>query len=183
MASLFDRLARPIQTSPQNTWFTGLAMGARVATGRGECPVEALRIGESVLTRDSGLQRIIAINHELCETRTTRAVLIRKGALGHDLPERDMTVSATHRVLVVSGQMRLFFDVDEAFVAAGDLVGRHGVEWTDAPAAGWLSISLASHEIILTEGTWSETEPLRLAGGQPVTGRRVLKRFEAQLLS
>ena len=76
--------------------------GTTIWTPRGEVPVEHLKVGDLVVTRDSGLQRIrwIGMRHlgpaELAANPRLRPVLISAGALGND---RDLVVSPQHGML------------------------------------------------------------------------------------
>ncbi|TDL83636.1 hypothetical protein E2L08_03030 [Palleronia sediminis] len=181
-ATLAARLAAILPPAPRGQRASGISADAMVATGLGEIAARYLRAGDTVFTRDHGLRTIHAISHELPETRSARAVRIAAGALGPDLPMRDMVVAETHKVLVTSDRMMLVLGTAEAFAQAGDLVGRPGIGWADAPRRGWVSILLDSHELALVDGAWVETEGPQLAGGRVAApGCRVLRRFEAQL--
>ncbi|TMV38466.1 type I secretion protein, partial [Thioclava sp. BHET1] len=79
-----------------------------IATPQGERLVEELRVGDKIITRDNGIQEIRWLNHRVMDGKTLlanpnmRPILIRKGALGNGLPERDMMVSPNHRMLVAN---------------------------------------------------------------------------------
>lgn len=180
---LAARLARPSAASAADVWRTGTARAAQVLTLRGEVPAGALRPGDSVFTRDNGPREIETIREEVAEARTGRAVRIRAGALGRCLPERDVIVAQKTRLLLTRDMNPVLHGGNEAFVRAGDLVGREGIGFCDAPPGGWVAIGLSTHEFVLTDGAWVETEPPRLAGGMAApAAHRVLTRLEAQLL-
>ncbi len=107
--------------------------GSLIATPKGERPVEDLKIGDKIITRDNGIQEIRWIGTKSLDWRALgtqphlKPVLIRKGALGHGLPERDMLVSPNHRVLVANDQTQLYFEEREVLVAAKHLVNNAGV--------------------------------------------------------
>ena len=138
--------------------------GTLIATPRGEVAIEILRVGDRVITRDNGLQIIRWIG-----TRPVRAgaffthhhlapVHIRKGALGNDLPERDMMVSPNHRMLVAHDKTALHFeDSDEVLVAAKHLTGLAGVDVLQNVETTYLHIMFDRHEVILSNGAWSES--------------------------
>tara|TARA_R110002124_G_scaffold42410_2_gene130513 strand:+ start:69 stop:3326 length:3258 start_codon:yes stop_codon:yes gene_type:complete len=137
--------------------------GTLIATPKGEVPVESLEVGDRVITRDNGIQvirwtgkRKIAAA-ELSENSALRAVLVRKGALGHGLPERDMIVSPQHRVLIANDETMLYFDEREVLVAAKHLVGRPGVERMDAVDVTYIHVMFDNHEVILSDGAWTES--------------------------
>jgi hypothetical protein len=137
--------------------------GTRIATPKGEKPVEELKIGDRVLTRDNGIQHITWAGqktmtmHDLQISASMRPVMIRKGALGHDLPERDMVVSPNHRVLVVSEMAKLYFDESEVLIAAKHLTKMDGVEPMPLSEATYIHFMCATHEIVLSDGAWTES--------------------------
>lgn len=137
--------------------------GTRIATPKGEKPVEDLRIGDRVLTRDNGIRFITWAGQktmtmqDLQITASMRPVLIRQGALGQGLPERDMVVSPNHRVLVVSEMAKLYFDESEVLIAAKHLTHMKGVETSDQPEATYIHFMCETHEIVLSDGAWTES--------------------------
>ncbi|WP_082389014.1 cadherin-like domain-containing protein [Celeribacter marinus] len=187
--------------------------GTMIATPEGERAVESLKVGDKVITRDNGMQTIRWVGakemttDELTKRAELKPILIREGALGQGLPERDMIVSPNHRMLVTSEKAALLFEDYEVLVAAKHLLGREGVEELDAQDVTYIHIMFDRHEVILSDGTWSESfQPgdYTLAGiGEEsrteiftlfpelrdiatredyVTARRVLRKHEAALL-
>lgn len=137
--------------------------GALIATPRGEVAVETLRAGDRVLTRDNGIQEIRWIGSrtltraELLGAPHLRPVLIRKGALGDGLPERDMVVSPQHRVLIAGRAPQLYFAESEVLVAAKHLVGRPGIEALESLRATYVHFLFDRHEVVLSDGSWTES--------------------------
>lgn len=136
--------------------------GSLIATGRGECPVEDLRPGDRVVTRDNGVQQVLWTGsrefgwRDLGLLPLLRPVLIRAGSLGDGLPVRDLLLSPNHRLLVRSrGDGHTA--PEEALVAARDLVGRPGVEVVAPAAVSYLQVLFARHEAILADGVWTES--------------------------
>lgn len=137
--------------------------GTCIATPRGEVTIEQLRPGDRVITRDNGLatlrwvgvRRLSAVS--LAGARHLTPVLISKGALGNDLPERDMIVSPNHRLLVSQDKTALHFDAAEALVAAKHLTGLVGVHPMPQADVTYINLVFDAHQIILTNGTWSES--------------------------
>ncbi|MEN8889525.1 MAG: Hint domain-containing protein, partial [Celeribacter marinus] len=187
--------------------------GTMIATPEGERAVESLKVGDKVITRDNGMQTIRWVGakdmttEEMTKRTELKPILIREGALGQGLPERDMIVSPNHRMLVTSEKAALLFEDYEVLVAAKHLLGREGVEELDAQDVTYIHIMFDRHEVILSDGTWSESfQPgdYTLAGiGEEsrteiftlfpelrdiatredyVTARRVLRKHEAALL-
>lgn len=137
--------------------------GTMIATPKGEVPVEELKVGDKVLTRDNGIQEIrwSGAKHldwaVLCANPHLKPVLIRKGSLGHGLPERDMLVSPNHRMLVANDRTALYFEEHEVLVAAKHLVGARGVQSVDAAGVTYLHMMFDRHEVLLADGAWTES--------------------------
>lgn len=137
--------------------------GTRIATPAGEKPVEDLRPGDKVITRDHGVQTLRWVGArrlsrtELALAPDLRAVRIRAGALGHGLPERDMLVSPNHRMLVMSERTRLFFDEAEVLVAAKHLADGDGIAQVETEGVTYIHVMFDHHEVILADGAWSES--------------------------
>ncbi len=137
--------------------------GTLIATPRGETPVESLRPGDKVLTRDNGIQTVrwAGRRHfpgrELAAAPHLTPILIRKGALGDGRPERDMRLSPNHRVLVSSDQTALYFEEREVLVAAKHLVNHRGVYEVETLGVTYIHLLFDRHEVLLSDGCWSES--------------------------
>ena len=188
--------------------------GTLIATPKGERRVEDLVVGDRVITRDNGIQEIRWVGaremtgQELAHKAHLLPVLIRQGALGNNLPERDMLVSPNHRVLVANDKTALYFEEREVLVAAKHLTGLEGVDIVETSGTTYIHVMFDHHEVILSDGTWTESfQPgdMSLAGvGNAqrneilelfpelatregvdgyVAARRTLKKHEAKLLT
>ncbi|MDX8348980.1 Hint domain-containing protein [Cognatiyoonia sp. IB215446] len=137
--------------------------GTMVATPKGEQPVETLKAGDRVLTRDNGIQHITWAGKkelkldDLKLSPNLMPIIIRKGALGDDLPERDMIVSPNHRVLIVSDMAKLYFGESEVLMTAKHMTRMEGVEVMNAPQATYIHFMCQNHEIVLSDGAWTES--------------------------
>lgn len=137
--------------------------GTLIATPRGEIPVEDLKAGDRVITRDNGIQQIRWVGAkkmtwaDLSLNPHLKPVLIRKGSLGNGLPERDMMVSPNHRVLVANDRTALYFDEHEVLVAAKHLVAGKGVHEVDSMGTTYLHFMFDRHEVVLSNGAWTES--------------------------
>lgn len=137
--------------------------GTLIATPKGARKVEDLGVGDRVITRDNGIQEIRWVGAralsgaELEHAVNLKPVLIRQGALGNDLPERDMMVSPNHRVLVANDKTALYFEEREVLVAAKHLVSLEGVDVVDVSGTTYIHIMFDQHEVILSDGTWTES--------------------------
>ena len=137
--------------------------GTMIATPRGEVPVESLRMGDKVITRDNGIQEIRWAGQktlgwaDLSANPHLKPVLVRAGSLGNGLPERDMLVSPNHRLLVANDRTSLYFDEHEVLVAAKHLVGATGVYSLDTQGATYIHFMFDRHEVVLSNGAWTES--------------------------
>ena len=132
-------------------------------TPRGEVPIEKLREGDRVFTRDNGLHEIRWIGRtklgarQIARMPEVAPIVIRKGALGSGMPERDLVVSPNHRVLITSDLAELMFDEREVLIAAKHLVGLTGVEQAEPGSTSYIHMLFDHHEVILSNGAWTES--------------------------
>jgi Ca2+-binding RTX toxin-like protein len=137
--------------------------GTLIATPRGERPIEDLRVGDKVLTRDNGIQEIRWVGRKDLDARDLslnphlRPVLIRQGSLGAGLPERDMLVSPNHRVLVANDRTALYFDEHEVLVAAKHLLAGNDIAQVAMAGTSYIHILFDRHEVVLSNGAWTES--------------------------
>lgn len=137
--------------------------GTLIATQLGEVPVEAIRPGDRVFTRDNGIQTVRWVGRrdlsagEVRDTPGFRPIRIRAGALGKGLPERNMMVSPQHRMLLTSELAEMMFNEREVLVAAKYLTGLEGVDQVDAGPVSYIHILFDHHEVVLADGAWCES--------------------------
>ena len=137
--------------------------GTMIATPTGERAVETLQIGDRIITRDNGIQQIRWVGDrdltgaQLDAQQELRPVLIRAGALGGGLPERDMMVSPNHRVLVANDKTALYFEEREVLVAAKHLTGLDGVDVVEVSNVTYVHFMFEQHEVVLSDGAWTES--------------------------
>lgn len=130
--------------------------GSFIATERGEVAVANLKLGDRLVTRDNGLQKIEWIGQtpyawqDLGLNPLLRPVLIRAGSLGSSVPERDLLVSPNHRMLLGQGD-------DEVLVAARDLTRLPGINVVSPNSVTYVQLLLSHHQAILADGAWSES--------------------------
>lgn len=136
--------------------------GTLIDTADGPKAVEAIKPGDLILTRDHGYMPVVwaGARHldadELAQNPHYRAIIIRAGALGNGLPQRDLRVSPWHRVLFTGPRAELLFGEYEVLIPAIYLLGQAGVERDQADVT-YLHIMFDTHQIIRSEGAWSES--------------------------
>jgi hypothetical protein len=137
--------------------------GTRIATDRGPVPVEDLRVGMLILTRDGGLRPLRWIGRndldaaDLARQPALVPVCIAQGALGSGMPDRDLLVSPQHRVLITGPRADLLFAEHEVLVAALHLVGQPGITRSTVLTVSYLHLLFDRHEIVLSDGAWTES--------------------------
>ena len=127
--------------------------GTMIATDRGDVAVEALAIGDAVLTEDGTSAPIRWIGRRLVVSRFADAlrampVRIAAGALDENVPVRDTLVSPCHAVLV-----------DGVLAQAGALVNGVSIvrERAMPDTFTYTHLELADHALILANGMPAET--------------------------
>ena len=187
--------------------------GTLIDTPSGPVPVEHLAVGDLVKTLDHAPQpirwigKVVLSLGQLLADPSLRPVQLRKGALGHGRPARDMALSPQHRLLVSGGTLPLLFGETEVLVAAKDLLDRDGFS-QPIPDHGvtYIHFMFDRHEIVFADGLAAESfrpgpmtlpalpdasrdELLRLFpelacpdASAPAPARLLLKRWEAALL-
>jgi len=105
---------------PESTVIAGgLPAGAIIMTLDGEKPIEDLRPGDRIVTRDAGMVVLKRLQHT---TLRTRIIRIKAGSLGHTRPERDVYVPETQGILVRDWRAEALFGKKQAMVPAAKLV-------------------------------------------------------------
>ncbi len=137
--------------------------GTKIATLKGEVPVENLVAGDKVVTRDNGVKVIRWTGQKKIDWRTMasnphlKPVLLRQGSLGKDLPERGLMVSPNHRILVANDRTALQFDEAEVLVAAKHLICGIPVRSIDSIGTTYIHFLFDQHEVVLSDGIWTES--------------------------
>lgn len=137
--------------------------GTTIATPRGAVLVETLEVGDRVITRDNGFQTIEwvgkkRLDHlQLRTLNALRPIQIDAGALGENVPDRDMLVSPAHRILIVSKIAELYFGQSEVLIAAKDMCDIPGVHVAETPYVTYVHFLCGRHELVLSDGAWSES--------------------------
>lgn len=150
------------------------ARGTLIRTQRGDIPVEELRVGDLVCTRDNDLQAIrwigsVRLGRDvLSDNPNLRPIRIKAGALGTSIPSADLVVSPQHRILVRSKVARRMFGTDEVLAAAKQFLKAEGVDIaTDMDEVVYFHMLFDHHEVVVSNG--AETESL-FTGSESLKG-------------
>ena len=163
------------------------AAGTRIRTAAGEVAVEDLEVGDTVDTRDSGVQPIRWIGRrslsaaDLADNPKLRPIRIRAGALGPGQPARDLVVSPQHRILVRSSIAQRMFGTPEVLVAARQLCQIDGIDIAnDLTEVTYVHLLFDAHEILFSNGAETEslyTGPEALAAVGPAAREEIFALF------
>ncbi|MGR3273130.1 2,3,4,5-tetrahydropyridine-2,6-carboxylate N-succinyltransferase [Thalassococcus profundi] len=179
--------------------------GSLIRTQTGRTPVEALRPGDMVLTKDNGLQPVRWVGRRVVAAEGDFApIRIEAGTLGrHDT----LLVSPLHRILVRDPMAHMLFGETEVLIAAKHLVNGQSICVAAGGTVEYVHVLFDRHEIISANGLDSEsflpgaqTETLfeeqvlseicalfpeldtRTGEGYSPAARRILRGYEARLL-
>lgn len=138
--------------------------GTLIDTPDGKRPVEALRPGDRVSTRDDGGQEILWVGQRrmsgarLHALPHLRPVRIRAGAFGIGEPDGDLLVSPQHRMLIRGRAALALFNEPEVLVRACDLVNDTSVR-IEAPMAQvtYIHLLFDRHQVIQANGLATES--------------------------
>lgn len=138
--------------------------GTGILTPEGEVPIEDLSAGDMVMCGD-GKERPIrwigsrAVDHAtLTAHPELRPIQFEPSALGEGLPERPLTLSPQHRVLLQDWRAELLFGADEVLAPAKALVNDTGIRVDrDCTEVEYFHILLDDHQTVLANGLRCET--------------------------
>jgi hypothetical protein len=166
VVEIFDAtgaLADTMTLSEIESVVTCFTPGTVITTPQGDRPVEELREGDRIVTRDNGIQQIrwlgrrALTGHDLARAPQMRPILIQRGALGDNLPEYDILVSPQHRLLLTSTKSQLYFEDREVLAAAKHLTGMPGIDEVGTLGVTYIHFMFDQHEVVLANGAWSES--------------------------
>ncbi|MEO9820864.1 MAG: Hint domain-containing protein [Paracoccaceae bacterium] len=178
--------------SDDQEFVTCFVKGTEVLTNVGSIAVEHLKIGDLMQT-NNGLQPVRWIartkiqKSKIENNPRLRPVCISKGALGDNLPLRDLYVSRQHKMRVSSKVVQRMFDVSWVFVTAIQLTALPGIfVEKKARTIEYFHILLDDHEIIFAEGAPTESfyaGPLAMTALSPEAKQELETVFPDLLLS
>ena len=161
LGAQMDYTLLAVEPAPTNLMLADLlclsfARGTMITLADGaQCPVETLRPGDPVLTRDHGRQPIRWIGHaRLRAVGAFAPVVIPAGALGND---GDLILSQHHRVFLYQRQKLPGFFTSELLVQARHFVDDGSVYLRTGGFVDYFSLVFDRHEIIYAEGIPSES--------------------------
>ncbi len=179
----------------------GIVAGTLVATSMGWRPVEALMLGDEVMTFDGGMQRITGLsrarlwNGEAECPRAMWPIRVPAGLVGN---RRDLVLMPEETVVIESDAAEDMYDDPFALIPAMALIDMPGVERVcPATEIEVISISFDEDQVIFVEGsalifcpTGAAGEPIGMAAllseefnGTASSAYQVLSLDDARLLA
>lgn len=138
--------------------------GTLIDTPQGPRPIESLRAGDEVITRDNGVQRIrwagmreISLLEGGAEAEQFQPIRIRKNALGPGVPDRDLLLSPMHRVLIRDPVVGLLTGQDEVLCPVQRLVNGRTVIREARPRVSYHHLLFDDHQVLTSSGCESES--------------------------
>ena len=128
------------------------AAGTRIATPRGEVPVEQLVAGDTVLTSGGATRPIMWIGTgRVLATRGRRnaatPVIVRRGALADNVPHRDLRVTKGHSLFL-----------DGVLIPVEFLINHRTIVWDDrAQEVAIYHVELETHDVLMADGAPAES--------------------------
>lgn len=141
---------------------TCFVAGTLIDTVKGPVPVEALRPGMLVATRDNGFRplRWVGINpmgnRSLLDNPHLRPVHVSADAFGAGLPASDMMVSPNTRLPVAAEKQGPFSRSGEEMLAIKHFINHASVQQVDAVGVRYVHFTLDGHQVVAANGVWVE---------------------------
>lgn len=145
----FDGVTPSLSSLGSNACF---AEGTRIATTRGDVPVEDLAKGDTVLLHGGGTAPVVWIGHRTIEPGrharpdAVQPVLIDAHAIADNVPARDLVVSPDHA-----------FYFNGALIPAKALVNGMTIRQVERRSVTYYHVELPAHAILLAEGMPAES--------------------------
>jgi hypothetical protein len=123
-----------------------------IQTPSGERPVQELAVGDEVTTHRGDARPIVWIGTgKVLATRGRRnaatPVIVRRGALAHNVPHRDLCVTKGHSLYL-----------DDVLIPVEYLVNHRSITWDDlAQEVALYHIELATHDVLVADGAPAES--------------------------
>lgn len=170
---ILDQSGDPVGTENAN-FFVGTSLdpdppipcfvaGTRIMTDMGPVPIEDLRPGDKIVTRDHGLVPLRWVGGRKVPAKGAFApIRFKAGSLDND---RDLLVSAQHKMLLTGWKAELYFGETEVLIAAKYLCNDKDVHRdTNMGTVHYLHLLFDRHEVIYADGCASESlDPAYLA--------------------
>lgn len=132
-----------------------LMHGTRIATPRGEVPVQYLQPGLTIDTSDHGPQKVVWVGRRrIAGIARMAPVAFEIGAIGN---HRRLLVSQRHRLLLAHPLAQLYFGQPEVLVPALALTNGRDIRIEPRERITCYHILMGSHQLLVTDGAAGES--------------------------
>lgn len=138
--------------------------GTMILRDSGLCPVEYLREGDRIQTKDNGAREILWIGKRRVSGARLYAmphlspIRLREGALDRGVPDSGLLVSPDHRMILRGPRALALFNCDEVLVTARDLVNDQTVLVDRSMReVTYIHLMLDSHQIVFANAVETES--------------------------
>jgi hypothetical protein len=136
--------------------------GTQILTVDGEILVEALCVGDEVITKDAGPQKVRWIGRKSLSglgpiNQSNQPITIKAHAFGPNVPSRDTKLSPNHAILNDHWKASLYFGDTEVLMAAKGLLNTDYAFRSPVPSVTYFHILLDQHNLLQANGLWSES--------------------------
>jgi hypothetical protein len=126
-----------------------VARGTKIATRRGEVPVEELQAGDEVVSRDKGLAPVRWIGRL---DAANAPVKVPAGAMGRRVPVRDCWLSPDARLWMQGAEFEAAFTSREVLVPVKDLIGWRGIQEEHAGPSEFYLVLCDTPSVMIVDG-------------------------------
>ncbi|MGR3636677.1 MAG: Hint domain-containing protein [Shimia sp.] len=126
-----------------------VARGTKIATRRGEVPVEELQAGDEVVSRDKGLAPVRWIGRL---DAANAPVKVPVGAMGRRVPARDCWLSPDARLWMQGAEFEAAFTSREVLVPVKDLIGWRGIHEEHAGPSEYYLVLCDTPSVMIVDG-------------------------------
>lgn len=132
-----------------DTNLAGLLGGTQVLTMTGNVPIEDLKAGDRIITRE-GMRPLMALH---VEEHQMRPILVSQGTLGFNRPTEAMMMAPDQEVMVRDWRAEMLFGRDMVIVNINTIVdGKYIVQDSDAAMHKVFQLHFAQEEIFYADG-------------------------------
>ncbi|WP_299024266.1 Hint domain-containing protein [uncultured Sulfitobacter sp.] len=152
-----------LQTTPEpGSSYICFTEGTQILTTGGNRAVEDLRIGDEVVTKDAGAQKIRWIGRKDLmgldlSGQSNQPITIKAHAFGQGVPSCDTKVSPNHAILNTHWKASLFFGDAEVLTTAKSLLNADYAYRSTVASVSYFHILLDRHNLVQANGLWAES--------------------------